>query len=100
LRNFNLTTWSGERLVAYEPITAASPEEAVAFVQGMLAERTKGETDFLAKMGIRYVIDHGHRALQELPIGAKPGIGSWHLAEDIGGPTLLWQPNEADLKAR
>ena len=62
MQNYNLTTWSGDRLVGYEPIVAASAGEAVAFAQGLLTERTRGETHFLVKMGVRYVVDHGHRA--------------------------------------
>lgn len=98
MQKFNLMTWSGGRLVAYEPITASSKSEAVAFAQGILTERTKGETDFLNRVNVWYVIDHGHHALDDLPTEAASGIGSWHIAQEIGGTALLWQPNDADLK--
>ncbi|MFN4295243.1 MAG: hypothetical protein ACK4FB_00240 [Brevundimonas sp.] len=92
MQKYSLTTWSGERLVAYEPITAPTTGEAVAFVQGLLAERTKGETNFLAKLGVRYVIDHGHRSLEELTVGTGTTVGTWHIVEHDGGTKLLWQP--------
>lgn len=92
MQQYNLTTWSGDRLVAYEPITAPTAGEAVAFAQGLLTERTKGETNFLAKMGVRYVVDHGHRPLEELTVGTESIIGTWHIVEHAGGTKLLWQP--------
>ena len=92
MQNYNLTTWSGDRLVGYEPIVAASAGEAVAFAQGLLTERTRGETHFLVKMGVRYVVDHGHRALEELTLGTESTIGTWHTVEQGGGVRLLWKP--------
>lgn len=98
MQNFNLTTWAGDRMVAYEPLTAYTIGEVVAFVHGMITERTRAEGNLLAKLGVRYVIDHGHRALEELTVGTESNVGTWHTVEHAGGTKLLWQPNEADLK--
>lgn len=94
MQNFNLTTWSGDRMVAYEPLTAYTVGEVVAFVQGMLTERTRGEGRLLAKFGVRYVIDHGHRSLDDLTIGTESCVGTWHIVERGDDVKLLWQPIE------
>ena len=95
MQNYNLTTWLGERMVAYEPLTSHTVGEVIAFVHGMLTERARGEGSLLAKLGVRYVIDHGHRALEELTIGTESSIGTWHVVEGPGGAKLVWQPVEA-----
>jgi hypothetical protein len=92
MQNYNLTTWSGERLVGYEPIAASSAGEAVAFAQGMLTERTRGHGRILASMGVRYLVDHGERSLDDLTIGSESAIGTWHLVEQGLDIRLLWKP--------
>lgn len=85
-------------MVSYEPLIVQGTGDVIAYTQGMLYERTRYEATFLAKMGIRYVLDHGHRALESLTIGTESHIGIWHLVERSGCTVLLWQPNEGDLR--
>lgn len=95
MQNFALTTWAGERMVAHEPVVAESISEARAFVQGMVTERVRDHTSMLARMGVRYVIEHGHRTLEELSTHSPANqIGVWHLVEVEGVTKLIWEPNE------
>jgi hypothetical protein len=49
----------------------------------------------LAKFGLRYVIEHGHRTLEELTTHSPANaIGTLHMVEKPTGPVLIWQPNE------
>lgn len=95
MQKYAVTTWAGERMVGHEPVIAESISEAKAFVQGMITERVRDHTSMLARLGVRYVIEHGHRTLEELtthsPVNA---LGVWHVVEKPGGATLIWQPNE------
>lgn len=53
-------------MVAHEPVIAESISEVKAFVQVMITERVRDHTSILARLGVRYVIEHGHRTLEEL----------------------------------
>lgn len=95
MQNFALTTWAGERMVAHEPVVAESISEARAFVQGMITERIRDHTSMLARLGVRYIIEHGHRTLEELTTHSPVNqVGVWHVVEKAGGGKLVWQPNE------
>lgn len=66
MQNYCLLTYTGPRMVAYEPVVSRTDSEAIAFIHGMLSERTRHHTNFLAKMGVRYVMDHGERTVEDL----------------------------------
>lgn len=97
MQNYNLTCWSGDRMISYEPVVAHSAGEAIAYCQGLLTERTRHAMQFLGKMGVRYVVDHGHRRLEDLSTSQSTWLGVWHIIEMGGESTLVWQPNERDL---
>lgn len=97
MQNYNLCCYSGDRMISYEPVMAQSAAEAIAYCQGMLVERTRHAMNFLGKMGVRYVVDHGHRRLEELAVSDSTSLGIWHIVEMDGVSTLVWQPNERDL---
>lgn len=85
MNTYNLITTTGDRMVSYEPIIARSPGEAIAFFQGLLAERTRHSMAFLAAMEVRYVLATGERDLANLD--ASTGgeqIASWTCDETKG----------------
>lgn len=95
MQEYAVSTWAGERMVGHEPIFAESISEARAFVQGMVTERVRDHTSMLARLGVRYVIEHGHRTLEELTTHSPVNsLGTWHVVEKPGGSSLIWQPNE------
>ena len=95
MKNYAVSTWAGDRLVSHEPMFAESISEVKAFVQGMISERVRDHTSMLARLGVRYVIEHGHRTLEELTTRSPDNaLGSWHVVEKPGGAQLIWQPNE------
>lgn len=95
MQNFVVTTWAGDRMIGHEPLLAESIAEARAFAQGMITERMRNHTSMLAKFGLRYVIEHGHRTLEELSSHSPANaIGTLHMVEKPTGPVLIWQPND------
>lgn len=94
MRNYCLLTYANDRMVSYEPIVARTDSEAVSFIHGMLSERARNHTNFLAKVGVRYVVDHGERSLEELATSPQTMMGAWHLVEFDGQSRLVWEPNE------
>ncbi|WP_426051934.1 hypothetical protein [Brevundimonas sp. SL161] len=95
MQNYAVSTWAGDRLVGHEPLVAESITEVRAFVQGMITERVRDHKSMLAQFGIRYVIEHGHRTLEELTTHSPANqIGTWHVVDKPAGTSLIWQPNE------
>ncbi|MDI1344822.1 MAG: hypothetical protein PSV22_12075 [Pseudolabrys sp.] len=100
MSKYSLTTWSADRLVRNEPIVAAAPEQAIAFVQGILTERTREHGDMLMKLGVRYILEECHRATDELTILAPNNrVGTWHLWQDDETTTLMWETTEPSWEA-
>ena len=88
---YALTTWSGDNLSGYEPLIAKSIAEATAFAQGMLTERIRNHEEILAGRNVRYVVEHGHRELQEVTSDhVADAIGSWSINSARDGLPLLW----------
>jgi len=97
MQNFAMTTWANDRMVAYEPVFARSSAEATAFVQGMVTERVRDHTSMLARLGVPYVIETGHRELSELTVFMPLNvIGTWHAVEVNGAAKLVWQPKDPE----
>lgn len=89
---YALITWAGDQMVAYEPIYSETEGEAVSFACGMLSERSRGHARWLAKMGVRYILDHGHHPPEALIAGTRQTVGTWHLVDEGATTKLLWQP--------
>ena len=95
MQNYALSTWVGDRMLGHEPLVAESITEVKAFVHGMVTERVKNHRSMLVAFGIRYVIEHGHRTLEELTTHSPANaIGTWHMIDKPVGVALIWQPNE------
>ena len=92
MTDFALMTWSGDRLVSYEPLTSDTTEGAISFVHGLLSERTRNHARWLVKMGVHYVLDHGHHEPDMLIVGPRISVGTWHLTEVEGQAKLRWEP--------
>lgn len=94
MQNFAMMSWADERVISYEPIVAESEAEARAFSQGMVTERARDHASMLAEQGVRYIIEHGHRSLEQLiSYSAAHQIGSWIFVEVNGEPKLEWNPS-------
>lgn len=90
MTDYALTTWAGDRLIGYEPIIAKSAPEATAFAQGMLTERVRHHVKDLDNKNLRYDVEHGSRALHEVPSEhVAVVIGSWTLDATTSGTPLI-----------
>ena len=97
MQNYALTTWSNDRMLSYEPIVSASAGEATAFAQGLLTERTCNHLKMLAEQGIRYVVEHGHRSLQEVTSDhVAVAIGTWTINSPAHGSPLIWTSSDQE----
>lgn len=91
MKAYNLTTWATHGLVSYEPIVAASAEEATAYAAGVLKERTRYDLDTLAKFGVHYRLGEGEIALTDLATletEALTVIRSWSVDASPAGSVL------------
>lgn len=96
MKDFALVTWSGDRLVGYEPLTSDSLDGAISFAHGLLSERTRGHAQWLVKMGVHYVLDHGHHDPEMLIMGPRTPVGTWHLTDVDGAARLRWEYQPTD----
>lgn len=94
MQNYAISTWNNNRMLGYEPIVAASAEEATAFAQGLLTERTRDYIQALIGHDIRYVVEYGHRSLQKVNSDdAASVVGCWRLNGSGHGSPLVWMPS-------
>lgn len=88
---FVLTTWAGDKLVAYEPIIAQDVTQAAVYVQGVLSERTKGHEDYLIQTGVRYCLDNDLQDPAAYILNPSSLLGTWHLVPSNPSARLVWQ---------
>lgn len=97
MQNYALVTWADQKMVAYETLTHRSLTEALAFSEGMITERKNPDRPNPAVPGTTYVIESGHRNVDQTPAFiAEIIIGVWHLVEARGKTGLVWQEKRPD----
>lgn len=90
MNHYNLSTWVGDQITAYEPLLAAGDEMAISFTQGVLTERTKGRAEALMKDSVVYVVEQGYRGLQDMEAPSR-SLGAWYFEESFGVLGLVWK---------
>lgn len=88
---FVLTTWAGDKLVAYEPIVAEDVTQVAAYVQGVLSERTRGHEDYLIQAGVRYCLDSALQDPAAYILNPASLQGTWHLVPGKPSARLVRQ---------
>ena len=97
MQTYALVTWADQKMAAYETLTHRSLTEALAYSEGMITERKNPDRPNPAMPGVSYVIEIGHRDVDQTPAFiSEIVIGVWHLGEAQGKTCLVWQQKRPD----